>query len=49
MWNSRSVFPGIFVRSQNGDNSEGGVKKVAKSLISDNTSIFLAKISKEKI
>jgi hypothetical protein len=49
VWNSRSVFSGNFVCSQNGDHSEEGVQKVAKYLISDNTSIFLAKICKEKI
>jgi hypothetical protein len=49
VWNSRSVFLGIFVCSQNGDHSEEGVQKVAKCLISDNTPIFLAKICKEKI
>jgi hypothetical protein len=48
VWNSRSVLLGIFVGSQNGDHSEEGVQKVAKYLISDNTSIFLAKICKEK-
>jgi hypothetical protein len=30
VWNSRSVFLGIFVRSQNGDYSEEGAQKVAK-------------------
>jgi len=49
VWNSRSVFSGNFVCSQNGDHSEEGVQKVAKYLVSDNTSIFLAKICKEKI